>query len=87
MPLKMSCGTITLATCEVPTTATLDSLRMLMNMEGFRIDRETLVRIPTRLGAAAGAQKADAVLAAIRGQFVTTLVVDEAIASRVLASG
>ena len=58
-----------------------------LNARLVGIDRETLVRIPTRLGAAAGAQKADAVLAAIRGQFVTTLVVDEAIASRVLASG
>ena len=50
------------------------------------IDRETLVRIPVRVGAAAGARKAEAVLAAIRGSFVTALVVDEAIASRVLSS-
>ncbi|MGA2480659.1 MAG: sugar-binding transcriptional regulator [Spirochaetia bacterium] len=49
------------------------------------IDCDTLLRIPVRVGAAAGENKADAVLAAIRGRFVTALVVDEAIASRVLA--
>ena len=57
-----------------------------LNARLVGIDRETLVRIPVRVGAAAGARKADAVLAAIRGRFVTALVVDEAIASRVLSS-
>ena len=50
------------------------------------IDRDTLVRIPLRLGAAAGAQKADAVLAALRGNLITTLVVDEEVAARILAA-
>ncbi len=50
------------------------------------IDRDTLVGIPIRLGAAAGAQKADAVLAALRGGLVTTLVVDEEAAARILAA-
>jgi deoxyribonucleoside regulator len=48
------------------------------------IDKETLVRIPVRLGAAAGGQKADAVRAALRGRFVTVLVVDEEIADAIL---
>ena len=50
------------------------------------IDRDTLVGIPIRLGAAAGAQKADAVLAALRGGLVTTLVLDEEAAARILAA-
>jgi DNA-binding transcriptional regulator LsrR (DeoR family) len=37
-----------------------------------------------RLGAAAGGQKADVVLAALRGRFVTVLVVDEEIADAIL---
>jgi type II secretory ATPase GspE/PulE/Tfp pilus assembly ATPase PilB-like protein len=32
VPVKLSGGTITLATCEVPAIATVDSLRMLLNM-------------------------------------------------------
>jgi type II secretory ATPase GspE/PulE/Tfp pilus assembly ATPase PilB-like protein len=32
VPLKVTGGTITLATCEVPTTAVVDSLKMLLNM-------------------------------------------------------
>ena len=50
------------------------------------IDRDTLLRIPIRLGAAAGAQKADAVLAALCGGLITTLVVDEEVAARILAA-
>jgi deoxyribonucleoside regulator len=50
------------------------------------IDRESLLQIPFRLGAAAGVRKAEAVLAAIRGKFVTALVVDEAIASHLLSA-
>jgi deoxyribonucleoside regulator len=44
------------------------------------IDRATLGRIPVRLGVAAGGEKAAVVLAALRGGFVTMLVVDEPIA-------
>jgi DNA-binding transcriptional regulator LsrR (DeoR family) len=50
------------------------------------IDRDTLLGIPVRLGAAAGAQKADAVLAALRGSLITTLVVDEETAARILST-
>jgi deoxyribonucleoside regulator len=48
------------------------------------IDAPTLLAIPIRLGAAAGAAKAEAVLAAIRGRFVNTLVIDQEIAALVL---
>jgi deoxyribonucleoside regulator len=44
------------------------------------IDRATLERIPVRLCVAAGAEKTAVVLAALRGGFVTMLVVDEPIA-------
>jgi deoxyribonucleoside regulator len=50
------------------------------------IDGATLLRIPVRVGAAAGASKAEAVMAAIRGRLVTALVVDEAIAAQVLST-
>ncbi len=49
------------------------------------IDRSTLGRIPARMGVAAGAEKAPAVLAALRGRWITMLVVDEAIAEVLLA--
>jgi deoxyribonucleoside regulator len=48
------------------------------------IDHDTLLRIPVRVGAAAGREKADAVLAALRGRFVTVLVVDEETADAIL---
>jgi len=44
------------------------------------IDRAAIGRIPVRLGAAAGGEKTAAVLAALRGGFLTMLVVDEPIA-------
>jgi deoxyribonucleoside regulator len=44
------------------------------------IGRATLERIPTRLCVAAGSEKSAAVLAALRGGFVTVLAVDEPIA-------
>ncbi len=43
---------------------------------------EALLRIPVRIGLAAGAEKAVAVRGALRGGFVTALVVDEEIAER-----
>ena len=46
----------------------------------FGIDRATLGRIPVRIGAAAGGEKTAVVLAALRGGFLTMLVVDEPIA-------
>ena len=57
-----------------------------VNERVIGIDASTLIGIPLRLGTAAGASKAEAVLAAIRGRFVTILVVDEEIATKVLAS-
>jgi deoxyribonucleoside regulator len=44
---------------------------------------EQITRIPMRVGLAAGAAKAAAVLAALRGRFITALVVDQEIAERV----
>jgi DNA-binding transcriptional regulator LsrR (DeoR family) len=55
-----------------------------MNDRTIGIDLKTLLRIPVRLGIAAGEKKAEAVMAAIRGQFVNSLVVDEEIATALL---
>ena len=55
-----------------------------LNKKIIGIDFETLLKIPIRLGVAAGAKKAEAVLAAIRGQFVNSLVVDVEIAMGIL---
>ena len=44
------------------------------------IDRVTLGRIPVRMGVAAGREKSAVVLAALRGGFITMLIVDEPIA-------
>jgi len=46
-----------------------------------------IARIPVRVGVAAGAPKTAAVRAALLGKFVTALVVDEAIAERIVAEG
>jgi DNA-binding transcriptional regulator LsrR (DeoR family) len=58
-----------------------------LNERIIGIDASTVLSIPVRLGAAAGAGKAEAVRAAIQGKFINTLVVDEEIAVRVLAAG
>ena len=47
------------------------------------ISFETLARIPVRIGLAAGTEKAVAVRAALRGGFITALVVDEEIAEAI----
>ena len=56
-----------------------------VNRRLIGIDSGTFLRIPVRVGVAAGSLKAQAVAAALRGRFVTMLVVDEAAASAVLA--
>jgi DNA-binding transcriptional regulator LsrR (DeoR family) len=46
---------------------------------------EDLKHIPTRIGVATGAVKARAVVAAVRGGFVNTLILDSWLAASVLA--
>jgi DNA-binding transcriptional regulator LsrR (DeoR family) len=53
-----------------------------LNQRLVGISYDALRRIPVRIGLAAGAEKAVAVQAALRGGFVTALVVDEEIAER-----
>jgi DNA-binding transcriptional regulator LsrR (DeoR family) len=48
------------------------------------ISLEEIRSIPVRIGAAAGSKKAPAIAAAIRGNFLTSLVVDESAAKQVL---
>jgi DNA-binding transcriptional regulator LsrR (DeoR family) len=54
-----------------------------LNRRLVGISFETLARIPVRIGLAAGTEKATAVRAALRGGFVTALVVDEEIAEAI----
>jgi DNA-binding transcriptional regulator LsrR (DeoR family) len=51
------------------------------------LSAEEIARIPVRVGLAAGAAKAAAVRAALRGRFVTALVVDEDVAECVATEG
>jgi deoxyribonucleoside regulator len=55
-----------------------------LNQRIIGIEFETLQKIPVRLGVAAGLRKAEAVMAAIRGRFVNSLVVDVEIAMAIL---
>ena len=62
------------------------------SMEGFAlnervigIDPEHLKKIPCRIGVAAGAQKADAILGALRGEWINILITDEEAALRLLS--
>ena len=50
------------------------------------IAAEALLRIPRRVGVAAGPDKADAVRAALAGGLISTLIVDEALARSLLVS-
>jgi len=45
-------------------------------------DAQAIRRVPVRIAMAAGAEKAAAVQAALRGGFITILVVDQAIAEQ-----
>jgi deoxyribonucleoside regulator len=51
------------------------------------IEAQALLRIPRRLGVAAGAEKVDAVRAALHGGFISLLAVDETIARQLLVEG
>lgn len=55
-----------------------------LNRRLVGVSFETLVRIPVRLGLAAGIDKTVAVRGALRGGFVTALVVDEEIAEAIV---
>lgn len=54
-----------------------------LNRRLVGISFENLARIPVRIGLAAGTKKAGAVRAALRGGFITALVVDEEIAEAI----
>jgi len=55
-----------------------------LNARLVGLDRAALLKIPVRLGVAAGALKTQAVLGAIRGEFVNMLVIDEDLAAGLL---
>jgi DNA-binding transcriptional regulator LsrR (DeoR family) len=55
-----------------------------LNQRLVGVSFEILARIPVRLGLAAGNDKAVAVRGALRGGFVTALVVDEEIAEAIV---
>jgi deoxyribonucleoside regulator len=57
------------------------------NLRLVGLTAEKLLRIPVRVGLAAGIEKAEAVRGALRGGFVTALVVDEEIAEAVAGDG
>ena len=48
------------------------------------IDMDTLLKVPTRIGVAAGPEKADIILASLRGKSVNVLITDEVAAKKVL---
>ena len=50
------------------------------------VDQATLMQIPLRVGVAAGAEKTAVVLAALRGGFITMLIVDEPIAASLVGA-
>ena len=58
-----------------------------LNRRLVGLSSEALAGIPLRMGVAAGIEKAAAVRGALRGRFVTALVVDEAIAESVAGDG
>lgn len=55
-----------------------------LNERIIGLNAKKLLGIPTRIGVATGAVKSDAVRAVLRGRYVTTIVIDEEIATRVL---
>lgn len=56
-----------------------------LNRRLVGLDAHAITKIPVRIGMAAGAEKTTAVRAALRGRFITVLVVDEALAERLVA--
>ena len=51
------------------------------------IDRDQFRRIPEVIGVACGAEKAEAILGALRGGLISALVTDEQAALRMLSAG
>jgi DNA-binding transcriptional regulator LsrR (DeoR family) len=72
--------------CGLQIDAAGEVLATDVNEKLVGIDRAILGRISTRLRVAAGAEKAPAVLAALRGHWITMLVVDEPVAEAILAT-
>jgi deoxyribonucleoside regulator len=58
-----------------------------LNRRLVGLEAAAIVRIPVRIGVAAGAEKAAAVRAALLGTFVTVLVVDQAVAELLAGEG
>ena len=56
-----------------------------LNRRLVGLDGPAILRIPVRIGMAAGPEKTAAVRAALKGGFITMLVVDEALAERLVA--
>ncbi len=61
-----------------------EMLELPVNRRIIGIDFEKLKSIPERVGIACGAEKADAIKAALKGGLITTLITDESAALRVL---
>ncbi len=61
-------------------------VRTSLNDRRIGIEPDALSRIPIRVGVAAGSPKTEAVLASLRGGYLTHLVVDEQIALRLVDS-
>ncbi|HAK47347.1 MAG TPA: hypothetical protein DCO79_15690 [Spirochaeta sp.] len=62
-----------------------EMLPLPVNYRIIGIEFENLKKIPERVGIACGAEKADAIKAALTGGLVTTLITDEAAALRILS--
>jgi DNA-binding transcriptional regulator LsrR (DeoR family) len=62
-----------------------EMLNFSVNHRIIGIEFDILKRIPERLGIACGAEKADAIKAALSGGLITTLITDESAALRILS--
>ena len=61
-------------------------LDLAVNSRIVGIDFDKFKKIPRRVGIACGAEKADAIEAALKGSLVTTLITDESAAMRILSN-
>ena len=61
-------------------------LDLSVNSRIVGIDFEKFRTIPERVGVACGAEKADAIAAAMKGKLITTLITDESAAMRILSN-
>jgi DNA-binding transcriptional regulator LsrR (DeoR family) len=59
-------------------------VRSPLDKVGLAINAKQIRRIPEIVGIAGGLEKADAILAALRGNWITTLVTDAGVARRLL---